>query len=142
MDDVIPWLDDQPDVHRYAYFMAAPGLLVNPQGNGLSEVGRHYATWRKPKSARGEAGEVGGGQVEEKEAEGHASAAGKCWMCRGRGGCCRIPCTRDEGEVFEAETATMEELGVADSFTAAEAAAQAKKCLKCAGRGCYWIPCF
>ncbi|KAH7078651.1 hypothetical protein BKA63DRAFT_248603 [Paraphoma chrysanthemicola] len=48
MDEVIPWLDEQPDVHRYAYFMAAPGLLVNPLGNGLSEVGRHYATWTKP----------------------------------------------------------------------------------------------
>ncbi|KAF2027029.1 hypothetical protein EK21DRAFT_30664, partial [Setomelanomma holmii] len=42
MDDVIPWLDASDDIHRYAYFMTQPGMLINPQGDGLSAVGQYY----------------------------------------------------------------------------------------------------
>jgi Glycosyl hydrolase catalytic core len=40
--DVLPWLDAQPYVERYAYFMAAPGLLLDGAGNALSAIGSAY----------------------------------------------------------------------------------------------------
>ncbi|KAF1958573.1 hypothetical protein CC80DRAFT_545910 [Byssothecium circinans] len=40
----LPWLDSQPDIHRYAYLMAKPGKLVNLQGTGLSALGQVYNT--------------------------------------------------------------------------------------------------
>jgi hypothetical protein len=40
--DVIPWMDQSKDIHRYAMFMAREGMLVNRGGNGMSEVGRMY----------------------------------------------------------------------------------------------------
>jgi hypothetical protein len=40
--DVIPWMDQSGDVHRYALFMAREGMLVNPWGNGLSEIGKAF----------------------------------------------------------------------------------------------------
>jgi hypothetical protein len=43
MAEALPWLDSQKDVHRYAYHMATPGVLVNYEGNGLSKLGQQYA---------------------------------------------------------------------------------------------------
>ena len=40
--EVIPWLDAQDYVHRYAYFMDAPGMLVNSAGTAMSETGVLY----------------------------------------------------------------------------------------------------
>ncbi|KAE8835193.1 hypothetical protein HRS9122_07463 [Pyrenophora teres f. teres] len=44
LDEVMPWMDESDDVHRYAYFMARPGdgLLVRADGNGLSAIGKEY----------------------------------------------------------------------------------------------------
>ncbi|KAJ0421211.1 hypothetical protein BJY00DRAFT_301082 [Aspergillus carlsbadensis] len=42
---VLPWLDAQPFVERYAYFGVFPGFLVNEDQNGLSELGEVYATY-------------------------------------------------------------------------------------------------
>lgn len=39
---VMPWMDQQPDVARYAYFMAAPGILINSAGTDLSGTGIVY----------------------------------------------------------------------------------------------------
>ena len=45
LKDVLPWLDAQSDVHRYAMQMAAPGSLVSSGGNALSAVGNVYNTY-------------------------------------------------------------------------------------------------
>ncbi|KAH1995156.1 hypothetical protein KXV33_001945 [Aspergillus fumigatus] len=37
---VLPWLDAQPYVERYAYFGVLPGFLVNEGGDGLSQLGQ------------------------------------------------------------------------------------------------------
>ncbi|KAJ9640763.1 hypothetical protein H2204_003052 [Knufia peltigerae] len=43
MADVLPWLDSQPAVERYAYFMCSDGILVN--GNSISSpIGTAYAS--------------------------------------------------------------------------------------------------
>ena len=39
---VLPWLDAQTYVERYAYFMDGEGLLVNSAGTGLSSIGSAY----------------------------------------------------------------------------------------------------
>lgn len=44
MKAVIPWLDRQSYVERYAYFMATPGMLVNGAGTGLTTLGRIHNT--------------------------------------------------------------------------------------------------
>jgi hypothetical protein len=41
---VMPWMDKQSWLKRYAYQWAAPGVLVNGVGNGLSPLGHVYAT--------------------------------------------------------------------------------------------------
>jgi hypothetical protein len=41
---IIPWLEASAVVHRYAYFMARPGFLINQAGDGMSEIGRAWAT--------------------------------------------------------------------------------------------------
>jgi hypothetical protein len=46
---VLPWLDQQEWIQRYAYHMAAPDVdgksyLINNSGNGLTAVGQTYAT--------------------------------------------------------------------------------------------------
>jgi hypothetical protein len=41
---IIPWLEASAVVHRYAYFMARPGFLINQAGDGMSEAGRVWAT--------------------------------------------------------------------------------------------------
>ncbi|KAJ5489430.1 hypothetical protein N7539_004320 [Penicillium diatomitis] len=38
--DVLPWLDAQPGVSRYSYFMCAENYLVN--GNALNQAGQAY----------------------------------------------------------------------------------------------------
>ncbi|KAF2727453.1 hypothetical protein EJ04DRAFT_582016 [Polyplosphaeria fusca] len=40
---VMPWLDANDCVERYAFFMATPGMLVSGDGQGLSELGKVYA---------------------------------------------------------------------------------------------------
>nr|XP_031857134.1 uncharacterized protein CI109_007487 [Kwoniella shandongensis]KAA5524205.1 hypothetical protein CI109_007487 [Kwoniella shandongensis] len=42
LQTALPWLDAQPDVHRYAYFMDAPGMLINSAGTALSDSGVLY----------------------------------------------------------------------------------------------------
>ncbi|TQV98829.1 hypothetical protein V2A60_007475 [Cordyceps javanica] len=42
--EVLPWLDAQAYVARYAYFGAFPGFLVSHDGTGLSPLGMVYAT--------------------------------------------------------------------------------------------------
>lgn len=44
LDEVMPWLDESDDVHRYAYFMATTGdgFLINDKGDGLSDLGSAY----------------------------------------------------------------------------------------------------
>ncbi|GAB7355253.1 hypothetical protein MBLNU459_g5800t1 [Dothideomycetes sp. NU459] len=39
---IMPWLDQQPDVHRYAYFYDAPGILLTSDGSALSGTGMVY----------------------------------------------------------------------------------------------------
>ena len=42
LERVLPWLDGQGGVERYAYFMAVEGSLV--QGGGVSGLGKEYAS--------------------------------------------------------------------------------------------------
>ncbi|KAF2691774.1 glycoside hydrolase family 128 protein [Lentithecium fluviatile CBS 122367] len=42
LKEVMPWLDAQKDVHRYAYQYAGPGFLVNNEGTGLSSLGQIF----------------------------------------------------------------------------------------------------
>jgi hypothetical protein len=35
-------MDQSNDIHRYSLFMAREGMLVNPRGNGLSEIGKAF----------------------------------------------------------------------------------------------------
>ncbi|KAF2119195.1 glycosyl hydrolase catalytic core-domain-containing protein [Lophiotrema nucula] len=48
MKEVLPWLDQQDWIERYAYHYAHPGILLTPSSTpnspGLSELGRMYAT--------------------------------------------------------------------------------------------------
>jgi hypothetical protein len=39
---VLPWLDSQPWVERYSYFMDGKNSLVNSAGTGLSAIGTAY----------------------------------------------------------------------------------------------------
>jgi hypothetical protein len=48
LKQAMSWLDGQGYVHRYAYFMAAPGdadNLVRGDGNGLSAIGTVYSSY-------------------------------------------------------------------------------------------------
>lgn len=42
LKQVMPWLDQQEDVARYAYFMDAPGILINSAGDAISGTGVVY----------------------------------------------------------------------------------------------------
>ncbi|KAK6003611.1 hypothetical protein QM012_009382 [Aureobasidium pullulans] len=42
LQEAMPWLDQQPDVARYAYFMDAPGILIDNAGDGISGTGIVY----------------------------------------------------------------------------------------------------
>lgn len=44
LKQVLPWLDQQDFVFRYAYHYAKDGILVAPGGQGLSKLGQIYAT--------------------------------------------------------------------------------------------------
>lgn len=44
LQKVLPWLDEQSYVERYAYFGTFPEYLINADGTGLSELGQTYAT--------------------------------------------------------------------------------------------------
>jgi hypothetical protein len=46
LNDALPWMDNSTDIQRYAYFMAAPGILINPNGDGLSALGELYNTMK------------------------------------------------------------------------------------------------
>jgi hypothetical protein len=39
-------MDQSNDIHRYSLFMAREGMLVNPRGNGLSEIGKAFVEGR------------------------------------------------------------------------------------------------
>lgn len=43
LSTVLPWLDAQPYVERYAFFMDGPECLLNSAGTGLSPLGQIYA---------------------------------------------------------------------------------------------------
>jgi hypothetical protein len=43
LEEVLPWLDSQDYVHRYAYFMASEGSLIS--GRVLSHVGETFASF-------------------------------------------------------------------------------------------------
>lgn len=42
LQQVMPWMDQQSDIDRYAYFMDAPGILIDNAGTGLSGNGIVY----------------------------------------------------------------------------------------------------
>ncbi|KAF2178986.1 glycoside hydrolase family 128 protein [Zopfia rhizophila CBS 207.26] len=42
--EVLPWLDSQDWVERYAYHFATPGILVNAAGNALTPLGQAFNT--------------------------------------------------------------------------------------------------
>lgn len=48
LKEVLPWMDAQPWIERYAYHMAAPStdsqFLIKPDGSGLSAAGQAYAS--------------------------------------------------------------------------------------------------
>jgi hypothetical protein len=49
LQDVLPWMDEQAWIQRYAYYMVAPSTdqsqyLIDAAGTGLSSAGRIYAT--------------------------------------------------------------------------------------------------
>lgn len=45
LEQAIPWLDAQPWIARYSYFMAAPGIMINSTTGGLSGQGYTFATY-------------------------------------------------------------------------------------------------
>ncbi|KAG9605604.1 glycoside hydrolase family 128 protein, partial [Aureobasidium melanogenum] len=42
LEDVMGWMDDQDDIKGYAYFMDAPGYLINSAGTSMSDIGVLY----------------------------------------------------------------------------------------------------
>jgi endo-1,4-beta-mannosidase len=44
VNKVMPWLDDQDWIERYAFHYATPGVLLNGDVSGLSELGKAYVT--------------------------------------------------------------------------------------------------
>jgi hypothetical protein len=42
LEDVLPWMDEQTWIERYAYHYVAPGVLINSAGTGLSALGNTY----------------------------------------------------------------------------------------------------
>lgn len=45
LKEVMPWMDAQDWIERYAYFGVFEDFLVNGAGDGLSDLGRTYATY-------------------------------------------------------------------------------------------------
>lgn len=42
LEQTMPWMDQQGDVARYAYFMDAPGILIDDAGDAISGTGIVY----------------------------------------------------------------------------------------------------
>ncbi|GAB7349060.1 hypothetical protein MBLNU459_g8022t1 [Dothideomycetes sp. NU459] len=42
LKQAMAWMDTQSDVHRYAYFMDTPGMLITQDGSAMSDVGILY----------------------------------------------------------------------------------------------------
>lgn len=42
LQDIMGWMDDQADIKGYAYFMDAPGFLINSAGTSMSDIGVLY----------------------------------------------------------------------------------------------------
>jgi len=40
------WMDQQSDIARYAYFMDAPGIMINSNGKGMSGTGVVYNSYK------------------------------------------------------------------------------------------------
>ena len=45
LEDVMPWMDQQDWIERYAYFGCFETYLINGAGTGLSSIGQTYATY-------------------------------------------------------------------------------------------------
>lgn len=45
LEAVMPWMDSQDWIARYAYFGAFETYLINGAGDGLSDIGQTYATY-------------------------------------------------------------------------------------------------
>jgi hypothetical protein len=45
LQTVMPWMDQQSWIERYAYFGVFETYLINGAGDGLSNVGKTYATY-------------------------------------------------------------------------------------------------
>ena len=45
LQEAMEYLDSQPDVAAYAYFWAAPGVLINSAGTGVSSLGAMYNSY-------------------------------------------------------------------------------------------------
>lgn len=48
LQQALPWLDAVPYVERYAWFLDAPGYLINANGSGLSAQGMIYNSYTAP----------------------------------------------------------------------------------------------
>jgi len=48
LQQALPWLDAVPYVDRYAWFMDAPGFLINANRSGLSQQGLIYNSYTAP----------------------------------------------------------------------------------------------
>ncbi|CAJ2507225.1 Uu.00g084110.m01.CDS01 [Anthostomella pinea] len=48
MQETEQWMDAVPYIQRYAYFIDAPGSLINPDGNGLSAQGAIFNNFTEP----------------------------------------------------------------------------------------------
>lgn len=53
LEEAMPWLDEQDDVHRYAYFMdtTGTGRLMNSAGTGMSDTGAVYNNYTEVSSS-------------------------------------------------------------------------------------------
>jgi hypothetical protein len=45
LEEVMDWMDAQPYVQRYAYFMDTTGMLMNSDGSGMSDTGSMYNSY-------------------------------------------------------------------------------------------------
>lgn len=51
LEEVMPWMDEQSDVHRYAYFMDTNNMLMNSAGTGMSDTGAIYNNYTEVSSS-------------------------------------------------------------------------------------------
>jgi len=45
LEEVMEWMDEQPYVQRYAYFMDTTNMLMNSDGTGMSDLGSTYNSY-------------------------------------------------------------------------------------------------